>query len=185
MVFQYVLKSLFAHLLILCLLSAIAACTVATLLYHSYRQNVLTDRQAVELSNTAQTMAPLVIRASQNYQRRTVRQFLRIFAAFPYVRCVNLRQSDVIIQSWPAPQCSSTKDANAPPITLPIGPLSGAWKIVVHRDAEVFRHALLMETAIFAVVLTAAMLLVFLGVAPSIDDCTHFIESSSGYSHIS
>ena len=168
MVFQYVLKSLFAHLLILCLLSAIAACTVATLLYHSYRQNVLTDRQAVELSNTAQTMAPLVIRASQNYQRRTVRQFLRIFAAFPYVRCVNLRQSDVIIQSWPAPQCSSTKDANAPPITLPIGPLSGAWKIVVHRDAEVFRHALLMETAIFAVVLTAAMLLVFLGVAASI-----------------
>ena len=115
MVFQYVLKSLFAHLLILCLLSAIAACTVATLLYHSYRQNVLTDRQAVELSNTAQTMAPLVIRASQNYQRRTVRQFLRIFAAFPYVRCVNLRQSDVIIQSWPALQCSSTKDANASP----------------------------------------------------------------------
>ena len=168
MVFQYVLKSLFAHLLILCLLSAIAACTVATLLYHSYRQNVLTDRQAVELSNTAQTMAPLVIRASQNYQRRTVRQFLRIFAAFPYVRCVNLRQSDVIIQSWPALQCSSTKDANASPITLPIGPLSGAWKIVVHRDAEVFRHALLMETAIFAVVLTAAMLLVFLGVAASI-----------------
>lgn len=62
MAFQSVLKSLFAHLLILCLLSAIAAGVAATVFYHSYRQNVLSDRQAVELSNTAQTMAPLVIR---------------------------------------------------------------------------------------------------------------------------
>ncbi|MDA9022636.1 SpoIIE family protein phosphatase [Alphaproteobacteria bacterium] len=168
MVFQSVLKSLFAHLLILCLLSAIAAGVAATVFYHSYRQNVLSDRQAVELSNTAQTMAPLLIRASQNYQRRAVRQFLRIFAAFPYVRCVNLQQNNATIQSWPAPQCSSPKDAEAPPITLPIGPLSEAWQIVVHRDAEVFRHALRMETGIFALVLTAAMLLVFLGVVASI-----------------
>ena len=94
MAFQSVLKSLFAHLLILSLLSAIAAGVAATVFYHSYRQNVLSDRQAVELINTAQTMAPLLIRASQNYQRRAVRQFLRIFAAFPYVRCVNLQQNN-------------------------------------------------------------------------------------------
>ena len=168
MVFQAILKSLFAHLLILCLLSAVAACAVATGFYYGYRQNVMSDRQAVELSNTAQTMAPLLIRASQHDQRRAVRQFLRIFAAFPYVHCVNLQQGDVTVQSWPAPQCGTIAGVKSQPITLPIGPLTGSWQIIVHRDAAILRRAVLVETAIFGMVITAAMLLVFLAVAASI-----------------
>ena len=176
MAFQSILKSLFSHLLILCLLSAVAACVVATGFYYGYRQSAQTDRQAVELSNTAQTIAPLLIRAGQHDQRHTTRQLLRIFAAFPYVHCVVLQQNNTITQSWPAPRCGldklsasqPTSQPTSQPISLPIGPLSQSWQIVVHRDAAILRRVALTETAIFGMVITAAVLLVFLGVAASI-----------------
>ena len=40
-------KSLFSHFLLLCVIVAVAICTVATAVFYKYRYNIASDRLAV------------------------------------------------------------------------------------------------------------------------------------------
>ena len=159
-------KSIFSHLLLLCLASAVVVCIVATGLFYNYRHQLNSDRIAVELTNTARSLAPLLLSARAHGHTREVRQIFRVFAAFPYIRCLSLRQNDIITDAWPAPVCIQHGEADAL-IRLPIGAQSDKWHINVVIDVNVIQRAVIYETLVFSGIITLIVLLVFFSFAAS------------------
>jgi len=159
-------KSLFSHFLLLCVIVAVAVCTVATAVIYKYRYNIASDRLAVEVTNAARSIAPLLIKESRASRYRETRQLFRIFAAYPSTRCVNFFQREKIIQSWPAPRCMF-KPGQDMVIDLPIGARAGEWMLAVHTDLRLLRRSAAIDTGIFAAVITVIVLLIFLGLTAS------------------
>lgn len=158
-----VAKSLYAKLLASCGIAACLIGVVAVTSFYGYRYNQLGNSVSVDLSHTAQMIRPLVSRALHNGRPREARRLLRIFAAFPYVRCVDLNGPRGRIISWPAPGCVATGSQRV----LPFGSSTTQRQLVVHINETVLRRDLVFETGLFGGVLGVVMLLMFASLTAS------------------
>jgi len=160
---QQVSKSLYLKVLISCLAAALVIGALAVGAFFGYRQAQLSNRISVDISTTAQMIAPLVRRALEKRQPREARRLLRVFAAFPYVRCVDLDDQNGRIVSWPAPGCIATGNE----IGLPFGNAMAGRQLVVHVNDAMLRRDLYFETWLFSGVLSLVMLLIFISLTAS------------------
>jgi len=156
-------KTLYTNLLLSSAVAAMLISLVAVAIFHSHRQTQTSNRISVDISNTAQMINPLVNRALQQDKRREARRLLRIFAAFPYVRCVDLNGPQGRIMSWPARGCKATGSQQI----LPFNSTASERQLVVHINDHILRRDLYFETGVFGGVLTMVMLLLLISLTVS------------------
>ena len=155
-------SSLFARLLFLCLAAAFVVMAIAMIGLHQYRNEVNTNRLAVELANTAHSIGPDIIEHVEVGDREGAARILRIFAAAHFVKCAELVHGGTEIVSWPQIDCATIK-GDFQILALPVSSPSGqnlAIELLV--DTTSFQQKLMFETALVGAIILVVVLVIFL-----------------------
>ena len=91
----------------LCGSAALLSAAIATIVFHSYRAMLTTDRLATELTAQAHAIAPLAADRLEAGDMAGAARLLRSFAGPQYVTCVEMVQDGAVMASFPRQGCEA------------------------------------------------------------------------------
>ena len=153
---------LFARLLTLCVLVAVASAAIVTIAFYSYREALTTNRLAAELSAQAFATAPVVASRLADNDPAGASRLLRGFGGLHYVTCVDLLREGELLAAWPPAGCDRVSALGEDRwITVP---LTDGRRIAyrIRVDNAILMTPVIQETAIVASVMVLLSLIIFM-----------------------
>ena len=146
----------------LCGSAALLSAAIATIVFHSYRAMLTTDRLATELTAQAHAIAPLAADRLDAGDMAGAARLLGSFAGLHYVTCVDMVQDGAVMASFPPPGCESVS-AKGSESDISVATPSGERLLFrVRVDDRLLMTPVWVETGLVASLMIALAVVIFI-----------------------